>query len=136
MFRSTPTKATASAKRDRGTRLLCALQGGFYLLTGIWPVLSGYTFQRVTGFKADFWLAQTVGLLLAMSGLVMIVAARARRITPEIALLAAGEAVLLAIVDIYCVGQPHTTRVYLIDAAAEIILVLAWLRFWPCRSDG
>jgi hypothetical protein len=39
------------------------LQGGYFLFTGIWPLVSRRTFEAVTGPKKDFWLAQTVGVL-------------------------------------------------------------------------
>lgn len=109
-------------------RSLARIQGWFYLITGAWPLVSGDSFQAVTGFKADFWLAQTVGLLLAVSGAVLLMAARHGRITPEIRWLAAGEAVVLGLVDLYCVHQPRTTRVYWLDAIVEAALVIGWIR--------
>src|SRR5437868_1530386 len=93
-------------------RFLAQLQGWYYLITGIWPLVSGQSFQTITGFKADFWLAQTVGLLLAVSGVAMIRAGRTSRVTMEIAWLALGQAAALAIIDVYCVSQPRTTRAY------------------------
>src|SRR4051812_49455177 len=77
-------------------RILAQAQGWFYIVTGIWPVLSGRSFQAVTGFKTDFWLAQTVGLLLAVSGAVLVRAAQKNRVTPGIILLAPGQAAGLA----------------------------------------
>jgi hypothetical protein len=97
-------------------------------------LLSGGTFQAVTGYKTDFWLAQTVGLLLAASGVVLILAANANRITREIALLAALQAAVLMVVDLYCVTQPHTTRSYLLDAIVEGGLLVAWLASGSLRS--
>jgi len=115
---------------QRRACVLARIQGWLYLITGLWPLVSGGTFQRVTGFKADFWLAQTVGLLLAVSGIVLLAAARARRVTREIGLLGALQAAALAGVDLYCVYQPRTTRVYWLDALIEVVLVGAWLRLW------
>jgi hypothetical protein len=102
------------------------LQGWYYAASGIWPLVSGGTFQAVTGPKADFWLAQTVGLLLAITGAVLILAARAGRVTPEIKLLGILQAAALALVDGYCVFQPRTTLSYLLDAVVELGLVAAW----------
>jgi len=112
------------------TRFLRALgvgQGVFYVGSGLWPLADGASFQRVTGFKADFWLAQTVGLLLAVSGLVLISAAWRRRLTPEVVTLAVSEALVLAAVDVYCVPQPRTTPVYFMDAVVEICLAVLWI---------
>jgi YVTN family beta-propeller protein len=125
-----------------GSRL-ARIQGWFYVLTGLWPLVLGYSFQLITGFKADFWLAQTVGVLLAVTGTVMIAAARAGRVTPEIGWLAAGQAAALAVVDVYCVSQPRTTLAYWLDAPVELAFVLAWVVVWrqrtaarPARAPG
>jgi hypothetical protein len=40
-------------------------QGIFYLLTGIWPLVSTNTFQKVTGPKQDLWLVRTAGVWIA-----------------------------------------------------------------------
>ena len=115
---------------------LAQLQGWFYVLTGLWPVFHGYSFQLITGFKADFWLAQTVGLLLAASGTVLVLAAGARRLTRELALLGGLQALALAGVDFYCVRLPNTTPVYLVDAVAELALVTGWVRAWRIARRG
>lgn len=107
-------------------RFTARAQGWFYLVSGLWPIFSGDSFQEVTGRKADFWLAQTVGLLLAITGVVLILATRAGRITREIMLLGALQAAALTVVDVYCVFQPRTTRSYLFDAVVELGFVLAW----------
>src|SRR4051812_43430058 len=113
---------------------LARLQGWLYVLTGLWPLVHGHSFQLITGFKADFWLAQTVGALLAVSGAVMINAARTGRVTPEIGWLAAGQAAALAAIDLYCVSQPRTTRAYWLDAPVELAFVFAWLVVWRQRA--
>jgi hypothetical protein len=115
-------------------RILGCAQGAFYAITGIWPLLSPYSFQVVTGFKEDFWLAQTVGALLAVTGAVLFSAGRARRITAEIALLGGGLAFVLGVVDVLCVAAPRTTRVYWLDAIAEFSLVIAWIVCWRRSS--
>jgi hypothetical protein len=61
------------------------LQGAYFLVTGIWPLLSRRSFERVTGPKADFWLAQTVGVLVVTIGAVLLVAERRQRVKPEVA---------------------------------------------------
>ncbi len=123
----------ANRESSRGASVLSQVQGWFYLVTGIWPLLAGTSFQRVTGFKVDFWLAQTVGVLLAISGLILILAGRRGRVTPEIKLMALLQAGSLAVADVYCIQKPNTTPVYLVDALAEIGLVIAWLFVW--RSE-
>lgn len=115
---------------------LARFQGWFYLTTGLWPLGSPGTFQRVTGTKLDFWLAQTVGLLLAAFGAVLLLAARGGRLTKELALLGALQAAVLAGVDLYCVAQPRTTPAYLLDGVLEAGLVAGWLLVWRRGRAG
>lgn len=102
-------------------------QGIFYLLTGLWPLVSSGSFQRVTGPKTDLWLVKTVGALVAVIGGVLLLAARRRRVTPEIELLAAGGAAGLAAIDIVYVARRAIAPIYLLDAAVEVALIVSWL---------
>ena len=102
-------------------------QGLYYLITGLWPLLSIGSFQRVTGPRRDLWLVKTVGLLVGVIGGVLTLAGRQRRVTPEIALLAGGSAAGLAGIDIAYVAQGRISPIYLLDAAAELALAGWWL---------
>ena len=75
--------------------ILAWLHGGFYFFTGIWPIISIDTFQRVTGPKTDLWLVRTVGAVLAVIGLALAVAGYRDSPTPEVILLAVGAAAAL-----------------------------------------
>jgi hypothetical protein len=107
--------------------LLAYGQGGYFFLTGIWPLLHGSSFQALTGWKADFWLAQTVGLLLATVGATLVWAARRRSLSRELMVLAGMQAAVLGFVDLYCVHQPRATPAYLLDAVVEFAIVAAWI---------
>ena len=109
-----------------GSRLLARVHGIFYGVTGIWPLVEDDSFQIVTGYKVDFWLAQIVGLLVAVIGLVLYLGGRSGRITREIALLGALSAGALFVADLYAPFQPHATRAYFLDAVMELALVVAW----------
>ena len=61
------------------------MQAAFYVSTGVWPLLHRRSFERVTGPKTDFWLAQTVGLIVAAIGIGLAQAAsRERGVPPEL----------------------------------------------------
>ena len=120
-------------RHDDGDSLRVALayaQGGFYLATGIWPLVSIGSFQRVTGPKVDTWLVKTAGVLIVAAGTTLIGAARARRVTPEIGLLAAGCAAGLTGIDVTYVARRRIAPVYLLDAAAEALLLAGWGLAW------
>lgn len=102
-------------------------QAAFYVTTGLWSLLHRRSFERVTGPKADFWLAQTVGVVVAAigAGLGRSVVTR-RPISPDLRLTAGLSAAALALVDVYFVAQRRISPVYLLDAAAEGALVAGW----------
>lgn len=106
---------------------LMIFQGAYFALTGVWPLLSIRTFMMVTGPKHDLWLVKTVGILITVIGVVMLVAGLRGNITPEMILLAAGSSAALAAVDIYYVFRRVIARIYLADAAAEIVLIILWI---------
>lgn len=121
---------------ERALALTAKTQGVYYLVTGAWPALDSLTFQFVTGVKNDYWLAETVGLLLVVAGAVLLLAGCARRVTREIALLGAGLAATLGSVDIWCVYQPLATRAYWLDALMEGCLLAAWCAFARRRTKA
>lgn len=115
---------------SRPLRLLAWLQGVFYVLTGVWPLVSMGTFVAVTGPKVDLWLVVTVGVLVAVIGAVLLLGAFRDRVGPELVLLAVGSAGGLAAVDlVYALGD-RIRDIYLLDAVAEITLVVLWLLAW------
>jgi hypothetical protein len=107
-------------------------QGIFYLITGIWPLVSIDTFQKVTGPKQDLWLVRTAGVLITAIGVVLLVGGRRRRVNDEVSLLAVGSALGLTVIDIIYASKGRISPVYLLDAVAEVLLtlgvVVGWLR--------
>lgn len=116
--------------------LLAWLQGIFYLLTGLWPLLHMPSFLAVTGPKVDLWLVKTVGVLIVVIGAVLLVGARRRAIGPEVALLAVGSAASLAGVDLVYALSDRIWDVYLLDALAEIGLIVLWGIAWTRRRSA
>ena len=116
----------------RWTTRLAFVQGAFYFITGIWPLIHLASFEAVTGPKTDDWLVQTVGALLATFGAVLALAGLRRRVTPEWRMLAAGFALVLATVDIVFVLRGDISPIYLADAAVELPLALLWA--WVGRA--
>jgi energy-converting hydrogenase Eha subunit E len=109
---------------------------GYYTATGLWPVVSMKTFERVTGPKRDDWLVKTVGLLITVVGVTLIHAGRQPRIHQEIRLLAALSAAALASVDVVYVARRRISPVYLLDAMPEMMLLAWWHRHTPPSHRG
>lgn len=108
-------------------------QGCYYLLSGLWPLVSMRSFLAVTGPKTDLWLVKTVGVLIAVIGGVLTFSSR-RRAVPEVALLGVGSAAGLAAIDVVYVAKRRIRPVYLLDALAELCLIAAWAVAWRRRA--
>lgn len=102
------------------------VQGIYFFVTGIWPIISMQTFLKVTGPKTDLWLVKTVGAILTVIGAVLIYAHFANSVDSPIIVLAIGSALALTIVEFVYVFKRVISPIYLADAVAEIILVLWW----------
>lgn len=107
-------------------RAVALVQGGYYLVTGVWPLVSLRSFEAVTGPKTDDWLVRTVGVLAATIGGVLTIRAIAgpRNADP---LLGAASAAAFGLVDLVYAGTGRISRIYLADAAVELAFEGAWL---------
>jgi hypothetical protein len=108
-------------------RLLASGHGVYYVVTGVWPVVSIDTFQAVTGRKRDLWLVKTAGLLIASIGSALTLAGYRGHISPEARLLAITSSVSLAGIEVAYVYRGVLGPIYLADAAGELVLAAAWL---------
>jgi hypothetical protein len=108
------------------------VQGIYFFVTGIWPILSMRTFLLVTGPKTDLWLVKTVGLVLASIGATLLFAGWTAQVNPPVIFLAISAALSLTIVEIVYVAKHVISPVYLGDTIAEVILIGWWL--WSLLS--
>jgi hypothetical protein len=124
-------------------RSVAIIHGIYFLVTGLWPLISIRTFQIVTGPKTDLWLVKTVGAVIAVIGLTILVAALNFSPGPEAAaangtanlnfpifLLAVASCLALCVVDINYSVKGVISKIYLLDAAIEICLVAGWIIGW------
>jgi len=102
------------------------IQALYFLVTGLWPLIEIRSFQKISGRKTDLWLVKTVGVLITVIGGVIAAAGLRGRITPEIAGLAVGSSAGLAAIDVYYSSRGRISRVYLLDAVAEALIIGAW----------
>lgn len=97
------------------------LQAGYYVLTGLWPVLHLPSFEAVTGPKIDDWLVRTVGLLaVAVGSAIGVAAVRRRPWSAEILTLAGGSAAAFAAIDFWYALGGRIPPVYLLDGVVEL----------------
>jgi hypothetical protein len=118
---------TVANQLERGTAIA---QGAYFVVTGVWPMLSLRTFELVTGPKVDGWLVKTVGLLVTAVGGPLLFGACSGRLPLELRLVAVGSATGLALVDIMYVQRRRIAPVYLLDALAQAVFLAGWCAGW------
>jgi hypothetical protein len=104
-------------------RAVLVVQGAYYLITGIWPLVSMRTFEMVTGPKTDDWLVQTVGVLAAVIGATLVVGALRRPPNREALTLSVLSIFGFAAVDVVFVLRDAIGPIYLVDAAIEMVFL-------------
>lgn len=103
------------------------IQGIYYLITGLWPLIHMASFEAITGPKVEDWLVRMVGLLAAVIGMTLLVAVQRRTRGFEILVLAVSSAVAFTAVDIWYALSGVISLLYLGDAAVELALVVLLL---------
>ena len=120
----------------RIVRLVLTVQAIYYLVTGIWPILSMASFEAVSGPKTDDWLVRMVALLVVVIGATLWAAVRRRTWTREIQLLAVGSAAAFAVIDLrYALGG-RISPIYLADAGLELAIVALLLTYLAAPAES
>jgi hypothetical protein len=123
-------------KSERSLVRMAGASGAIYLAGGLWALSSMRTFEWVFGPKVDKWLVRTVALLLTTVGTAATLAARRRRVTPEIAVVCAGTATSLGLIDVVYASSGRISKRYLLDALVELGMVGGWLAAWRGARAG
>ncbi len=120
-------------KQQNNWKILRGFQGVYYLLTGLWPLLHVTSFMEVSGYKTDIWLVKTVGVLILCIGLTQIRELVLKDYSTNIAFLSVTAAIGLFAIDVYYVFNQVIDKIYLADAAVQLLLIGSWLAFFIWR---
>ena len=115
-----------SSGRKNPTATAASVEGWFYAVSGLWSVINIRSFEWITGPKVDRWLVKTVGLLLTVIGGVQIAAAKKQEVPQELAILGVGAPLALFLIDVTYVAKRRISKVYLLDAMAQLGLIGLW----------
>jgi hypothetical protein len=110
----------------RGWRIILLVQGAYFLVSGVWPLVWMDGFTDITGPKTDLWLVRTVGLLAAVIGATLLLAALRRTYVIEVAFLAVASAFAFLAVDVVGWASGVLRWTYLIDAVAQTGILVGW----------
>lgn len=104
-------------------RFVLTGQAGYYVVTGLWPILHMESFEAITGPKVDDWLVKMVGLLAATIGVALGVAVRNHRWNAEVRALAILSALSFAAIDLRYALSGRISPIYLADAVVELGII-------------
>lgn len=113
--------ARAAQSKALGNAFL--VQGIYFVVTGIWPLLNMASFITATGPKQDTWLVEMVGLLSTSIGLTYIVASLRRRELPV--LLGYLVSFSFLVMDLIYVMSGEIDQIYLVDAGIQTAFIIA-----------
>ena len=115
-----------ASNRGREVRRVVAVQGGYYVATGVLPFVSRPLFEAMTGPKRDWWLVETVGGLVTVVGAALLAGAARSEPSGELKVVGLGTAVVLAGIDIAYVVNGRIAPTYLIDAGTQLGILAAF----------
>lgn len=113
----------AAAIYKKGLGSVFLVQGIYFVVTGIWPVVNMASFITATGPKQDTWLVEMVGLLSTSVGLTYIVTSLRRRALPV--LLGYSVSFSFLIMDLIYVIRGEIDQIYLLDAGIQAAFIVA-----------
>ncbi|AKQ63728.1 hypothetical protein A176_000640 [Myxococcus hansupus] len=104
------------------------MQGAFFVLKGLWPLVRPKSIARRMGPIREPWLMRTVGGLVCALGATLLTAHRRGRVTPELRHLGAWSSLSLLVADVSLYASGRRSAFYLGDAAIQAALFVAQYR--------
>lgn len=105
------------------------VQGLYYFLSGLWPLMHMASFIAVTGPKTDLWLVKMVALLTVVTGAFLMWSASLRRLSAEILFIAVFFALSYASIDFYYSIKRVISPIYLADGGLQLAFI-----YWHIAS--
>ena len=114
---------------NQNRKILLCLQSTYYLITGLWPLLHISSFMEVSGYKTDIWLVKTTGVLIVCIGLIQLRELISRDFSLSVVYLSVISATGLLTIDLYYSISGVISKVYLVDATIQFLLICSWIAF-------
>lgn len=107
------------------------IQGIYFFITLIWPIIHIESFMWLTGWKTDIWLVKTVSALLLPYTIICFWIALDRKLISSLTILVMTITGLsLATVEIYYYLNGTIRWVYFVDALLQLIFIVWWMIQW------
>lgn len=103
------------------------IQGIYYLVTGLWPLVHIDSFMLVTGNVTDIRLIKTVGLLVTVIAITLLFSRFRVNDYSIIFTLGILCTLVFSAVDLYYTFAGELSKIYIIDAVVQIALFFMWI---------
>ena len=124
-------RAQLSGGRDRLRRWVLIIQGAYYVLTGLWPLLDFQSFARFVALDVNPFQSQAFAAVTIVIGASLIEAARREPPGPYPTMLGAAVAGAIAIVSLFWLPRTGVASGLWIDFAVEVAIAAALVLLYP-----
>ncbi|MFD2555048.1 hypothetical protein [Sphingobacterium tabacisoli] len=100
-------------------KMINKMQGYYYFLSGIWPLIHLESFINITGYKNDIWLVNMVGLLALSIGITLLIR--------PFHLLGLLVALSFLAIDVIYVQNGTIATIYLVDASVQLVFIAGFV---------
>jgi hypothetical protein len=108
-------------------RALVIIQGSYYMITALWPLIHIESYMSFVGPISDIWLAKTVGTMVIAISATMFFHLSLKTDHRPLILLGLASSLAFAYTDTYYTFTGTLSSIYLLDAAAETLFMISWI---------
>jgi hypothetical protein len=112
---------------SRQMRALVIIQGSYYMITALWPLIHIESYMMLVGPITDIWLAKTVATMVIAISITMFFHLSLRTDHRPLVLLGVSSSLAFAYTDVYYSVTGTLSNIYLLDAAAEFLFMASWV---------
>jgi hypothetical protein len=103
-------------------KLVLFFQGGYYLVTGLWSLISVESFSVFTQYRGDFFLKQTAGLLFSIIGGIFLYFASKNILVKELSIFALLNVLGVMLIEAYYVPKVGNPFPFWLDFGLEAVI--------------
>lgn len=122
---------TGASPRDRWRRWILLIQGVYYMVTGLWPLLHFSSFSAVVRIQIVPFQAHAFAAVILVVGGLLIEAARREPPGPFPTLLGLTVAAAIAVVSLFWLPRLNLLSGLWIDLVVEVAIAIALVVFYP-----
>lgn len=134
--RGTTSDPSLADRRDRWRRLLLAVQGGYYVLSGLWPLVHFRSYADAVALRVNPFQAQAFGAVIIVVGGTLIEATRKEPPGPFPTMLGAATAGALTLISLWWLPRLGTISILWLDVLVEVAFAVLLVLLYPRAQAG